>query len=151
MFSALGGCGSDDSGGQDFLGTWKFEAGSTSTLTCDNAALNSTSTIDSSFMLSTGVSSDLVEPDENNECEPIRYDVNGQVATLQASQTCSTSATTTGGSRYTVLLNITSSTYTLGMDGTSLTSTGGGTITFSGAITASCTLRSNGTAKKISQ
>src|SRR5438093_3404896 len=83
----LAACGSDSAPGQEFFGTWMYNAGSSTTITCPNGPTTNPST--GSFMVTEGTMSDLiVVPASGDKCPPQKYDVSGKTATIVAAQTC---------------------------------------------------------------
>ncbi|HWO24865.1 MAG TPA: hypothetical protein VNO30_39255 [Kofleriaceae bacterium] len=149
IVAALAACGGDDRV-DDFVGSWTYQAGSITTLDCDNNNLDSMDMLTGTFMYTVGTSSDIIEPQAADEpCPALRLDVSGGTARAQSGQTC-TQTVGVAPNTATIMASITSLTATLDSAGTKLTVQGESTSTVTGGITASCTATINGTAMKVS-
>jgi hypothetical protein len=145
LVSVVAACGGASGDGTDeFVGTWTYQAGSTSKIDCDNNQLDRTSTETGAFAVSEGSDSDLVvdQLDSDDPCPAMKFDVNEGVATATAGQTCT--RTTSG-----TMINITDQTMRATLDDAgSMTLSGTAKAAFSGTVTATCTLTITATAKK---
>ena len=141
VFLVACGGGSGD-GADEFVGTWTYQAGSTSKLDCDNNQLDRTSTETGSFSVAEGSDSDLVldQLDASDPCPAMKFDVSEGVATAMAGQTCmqTTSGTT---------ISITDQMMRATVDDTgTMTITGSGKVAISGGVNTMCTLTITATA-----
>lgn len=142
LFLFLAACGTDGSAGEDFFGTWMYNAGSTSTVNCPGQAA-STSPDTGSFMVTEGTMSDLiVVPPAGDKCPPQKYDVNGNAATIVAAQVCM--YTENDPQLGSVMYNISYATgsFTLGADKKTVSGQGAGSVMLtasSGTVTCSFT------------
>jgi len=140
---AMAACGESEDPSEAFIGTWTYNAGSTTNTDCPDNQFDSVDPETGSFQITEGTASDLiVVPQAGDKCPAIRYDVNGNAATIQPSQTCMYTENTTGGA---VMVSgaYTTGTYTLAADKKSATGTGTGSVTLTGAggtITCSVTI-----------
>jgi len=132
--------GGGDDPADKFIGTWTYNANSTTALDCQNNALDTTITETGTFQIAAGTSSDLIDvPDADDTCPPTRYDVNGNVATIQSGQTCMETKMTNGGATYMINAALNTGTYTLSGDGMMVNGTSTAGLTFTGAIATTCT------------
>ncbi len=146
----LAACGGGDDRVDDFIGTWTYQAGASSNADCDNDQLDMMDQLTGSLQFAAGSMSDLIEvPGGEGACPPVRFDVDGGTATAQAGQSCTE---TIGTAPNTVMVTLTYSTYTLTLDsaGTSATVSGRATASFTGAVTAMCTVTAAGSIAKAS-
>ena len=142
-------CGTDGSPGDDFMGTWMFNSGSSTTFTCPNGSTTDPDT--GSFTVTEGTMSDLiVSPAAGDSCPPRKFDVTGKTATIVAGQTCTymMADATLGNVTYNVAFATGS--FTLSGDKKMFTGTGGGTVMLSWPTgNATCSFTSTTSATKV--
>jgi hypothetical protein len=145
----LAACGTDGSPGDDFIGTWMFNAGSSTTTTCPNGS--TTDPDQGSFTVSEGTMSDLIlNPAAGDKCPPRKFDVNGKTATIVAGQTCMYQENDPQLGNVTVNVAFATGTVTLSADKKMITGTGGGTIMLTAAAgNATCSFTSTTSATKV--
>lgn len=130
---AMAACGDGESSSDAFIGTWTYNAGSITNTDCPDNQFDSNEPQTGSFQITEGTASDLiVVPQAGDKCPAIRYDVNGNIATIQPGQTCAYTENTTGGAVM-VMGAYTTGTYTLSTDKKSATGAGTGSVTLTGA------------------
>jgi hypothetical protein len=138
----LAACGTDGSPGDDFIGTWTYNAGSTTTRTCPDPTLSATDMDTGSFQIAEGTMSDLIAvPQSGDKCPAIKYDVNGKTATIVGGQTCMYTENTQNGA---IMVSgaYATGTFTLGADKKTMSGMATGSVTFTGSggtITCSVT------------
>lgn len=142
LLLAAAACGGSDDRVDAFLGTWTYAAGSTSTVDCDNDAGDSTEMLTTTFSISSGTESDLIIV-ADGRCAPLRFDVSGSTASLQAGQTCEIM-----DSGVTVSTTFNTGTATLDDAGTRITLDVNAAASVTGLITTTCTARVMGSATK---
>lgn len=145
----LAACGTDGSPGDDFFGTWMFNAGSSTTFTCPNGSTTDADT--GSFTVSEGTMSDLiVNPAAGDQCPPRKFDVSGKTATIVAGQTCMYQMADATNGNVTYTFAFATGTFTLSGDKKMLSGTGGGTVMLSAAAgNATCSFTSTTSATKV--
>ena len=146
----LAACGTDGSPGDDFHGTWMYNTGSSTTVSCPGQAAN-TAPDTGSFTVTEGTMSDIiVVPPAGDKCPPQKFDVSGKTATVVAGQTCM--YTENDPQLGSVMTNIAYATgsFTLGGDKKSVSGQGAGTVTFTAASgTVTCPFTTVLTASKV--
>ncbi len=150
LLVVLAACGTDGPAGAEFIGTWQYNAGSTTTQTCPDPTFNSTDTLTGSFQIVEGTMSDLISvPQSTDKCPAIKYDVAGKVATIVGGQTCMFTENTTSGAVMVSGAYATGS-FTLGADKKSITGSQTGSVTYTGAGgTITCSLTGSASAVKV--
>ena len=145
----LAACGTDGSPGDDFMGTWMYNSGSSTTTTCPNGSTTDTET--GSFTVSEGTMSDLiVNPGSGDQCPPRKFDVNGKVATIVAGQTCMYMVNDPDLGNVTVNAAFATGTFTLSADKKMISGTGGGTLMLSNAAgNVTCSFTTTMSATKV--
>lgn len=143
-------CGTDGNPGDDFIGTWTYNAGSTSTQDCPDNTLDSNAALTGSFQIAEGIDSDfIIVPSAGDKCPAQKFDVNGKVATILPGQTCMYTENTTSGA---IMVSgaYATGTYTLGADKKAVTGQQAGSVTYSGAGgSITCTLSGTVSASKV--
>lgn len=146
----LAACGTDSTPGEQFFGTWMYNAGSSTTVTCPNSAPDTTADT-GSFTVTEGTTSDIiVVPPAGDKCPPQKYDVNGNTATIVPGQTCM--YTENDPQLGSVMVNgaFATGTFTLGADKKTVSGQGAGTVMLTAAAgTANCSVTTVLTATKV--
>lgn len=145
----LAACGTDGSPGDDFIGTWMYNAGSSTTITCPNGPTTSPDT--GSFTVTEGTMSDLiVVPPAGDKCPPQKFDVSGKTATIVAGQTCMYQENDPQLGNVTYNIAYATGTFTLSGDKKMLSGSGGGTLMLTAAAgNATCSFTSTISASKV--
>lgn len=149
LLAFLAACGTDGSPGDDFIGTWMYNSGSSTTVTCSNGPTTDADT--GSFMITEGTMSDLiVVPPAGNKCPPQKFDVAGKTATIVTGQTCMYQENDPQLGNVTYNISYATGQYTLGADKKTVTGSGGGTVMLTAAAgNATCSFTSMLTATKV--
>ena len=149
LLAFLAACGTDGGPEDAFIGTWMYNAGSSTTTTCPNGS--TTEPDQGSFTVSAGTMSDLIlNPASGDKCPPRKFDVSGKMATIIAGQTCMYQENDPQLGNVTVNVAFATGTATLSADGKMLTAAGGGTIMFTAAAgNATCSFTSTTSATKV--
>ncbi len=150
LLVVLAACGTDGSAGDNFVGTWTYNAGSTTSIACPDPSFNSTDTQTGSFQIAEGTSSDLiVVPQSGDKCPAQKFDVNGKVATIVGGQTCMYTENTANGA---VMVSgaYATGTFTLGADNKTVSGSQTGSVTFTGSGgTITCSVTGSMSAAKV--
>ena len=145
----LAACGTNGAPGDDYFGTWMYNAGSTTTVTCPNGPQTSAST--GSFTVTEGTVSDIiVVPPAGDKCPPQKFDVSGKTATIVTGQNCM--YTENDPQLGSVMTNISYATgaFTLGADKKTVMGQSAGSVVFTAASgTATCSFTTVLTATKV--
>ncbi|MBL0213143.1 MAG: hypothetical protein IPQ07_04620 [Myxococcales bacterium] len=146
----LAACGTNGSAADDFIGTWTYNAGSTSTLDCPDNSLDNTTMETGTFQIAEGTTSDfIVVPQSGDKCPAQKFDVSGKVATIVTGQVCMYTENTTNG---TVMVSgaYATGTYTLSADKKTVSGSQTGSVTFTGsAATITCSVSGSVSATKV--
>lgn len=134
VLASAAACSSTD----DFVGSWKYSSG---TITTNCEGNSDTEGLTGNITINEGSSSDLVLVDE--DCS-LKLKVDGEKATLDGSQTCTTSLE--GG---TLSLTVNSFTFTTDDGETARLSSSGTATLSSGGSAVTCTVTSSGDLDKL--
>ncbi len=150
LLVVMAACGTDGNPGEAFIGTWTYNAGSTSTRDCPDNSLDTNVTLSGSFQIAEGIDSDfIIVPASGDKCPATKFDVSGKVATILSNQTCMYTENTTSGA---IMISgaYATGTYTLSADKKGVTGSQAGSVTFTGAGgTITCTVSGTVSATKV--
>ena len=153
LFLTITACGDDGgTGGDDvasFIGAWTYNAGSTTTVDCQDNRFDSTDISTGTFQVTSGTMSDLiVVPEADDKCPAQRFDVVGNVASIQSGQTCMYTQMESGLT-FTFTGAYSMGTYTLSADKLMVSGSQSGSLMVSGAVTTTCSVSGSMSATKV--